>query len=161
MIYNIWLNGNTSKFTFFMRIKNLVNESKKMKIKPEMKMFLLVLMQKLNGYYNHSQKHFINKWYVRHRHCKQLQLVARHLAHLELKINNEVERNGIERIKEICYFKRLLSKYLSKRVTSLAKNAKIGFDTWKTIPNIRINKGRAQLLKIMRHKLKINSEGQR
>ena len=99
MIYNIWLNGNTSKFTFFMRIKNLVNESKKMKIKPEMKMFLLVLMQKLNGYYNHSQKHFISKWYVRHKHCKQLQLIARHLCHLEQKINNEVERNGIERIK--------------------------------------------------------------
>lgn len=161
MIYNIWLNGNISKFTFFMRVKNLVNESKKMKIKPEMKMFLLVLTQKLNGYYNHSQKHFINKWYLRHRHCKQLQSIAKSLSHLEIKINNEAERSGIERIKETAYIKRLISKYLSKRITSLAKNAKIGFDTWKTIPNIRINKGRAQLLKIMRNKLKINDEGRR
>lgn len=32
MIYNIWLNGSTSKFTFLMRIKNVINNVKKQKI---------------------------------------------------------------------------------------------------------------------------------
>ena len=59
------------------------------------------------------------------------------------------------------YIKKLISKYLSKRVTNLGKNMKIGFDVWKTIPNIKINKGKLQLLKILRNKLKINDEEHR
>lgn len=32
-IYNIWLNGNISKFTFLMRIKNFINDGRKQKIR--------------------------------------------------------------------------------------------------------------------------------
>lgn len=31
MVYNIWLNGNISKFTFFMRMKNVIYEGKNKK----------------------------------------------------------------------------------------------------------------------------------
>jgi hypothetical protein len=32
-IYNIWLTGTTSKFAFFMRLKNLIDENRNYKIK--------------------------------------------------------------------------------------------------------------------------------
>lgn len=42
-IYNIWLQGNTSKFTFFMRLKNMVDGINKQKISKEMKNFVKIL----------------------------------------------------------------------------------------------------------------------
>lgn len=51
MVYNIWLNGSTSKFTFFMRLKNMIYDGRKQKIRQELKVFLMVLMQKMGDYY--------------------------------------------------------------------------------------------------------------
>lgn len=161
MIYNIWLNGSTSKFTFFMRMKNLINEQKKMKIKPEMKMFLLVMMQKLNGYYNHSQKRVLNKWQSKNKFYKHLILLTKNLSQFENKVNSQMEKDALVEIKDIAYFKKLAAKYLSKRLSNLTNNLKLGFDTWKTIPDIRKNKGRIQLSNLLRNKLKVNNEAQR
>ena len=161
MIYNIWLNGNTSKFTFFMRIKNAIHQSKKMKVKPEMKVFLLVFMQKMNGYYNHCQKSFISKWHARHKHCKQLSYVAKSLDYWSNNLNRSLQKESLEAIKHTALYKKYLSKYLSKRITSFSKNVKNGFDTWKTIPNIKKNKGKVMLMKILRERIKANNEGQR
>ena len=108
MIYNIWLNGSTSKFTFFMRMKNLINEQKKMKIKPEMKMFLLVMMQKLNGYYNHSQKRVLNKWQSKNKFYKHLILLTKNLSQFENKVNSQMEKDALVEIKDIAYFKKLI-----------------------------------------------------
>lgn len=71
-MYNIWMNGNISKFTFFMRLKNMLNEGKRPAVKQGMKIFLIIFMQKMNGYYNTCQKSFIAKWKDRLRYCKRL-----------------------------------------------------------------------------------------
>lgn len=153
MMYNILLNNKTSKFTFFMRVKNCVNESKKMKVKPELKIFLLCMMQRLNGYYNHCQKGFIGKWHQRFKYCKSLLSVAKHLEHLEVAMDSQNERVAIELIRECAVHKTLVRKYMSKRLGNVMRNAKAGFDIWKAIPNIKKTKGRLMLMKILQQKL--------
>ncbi len=71
-IYNIWLTGNTSKFTFFMRLKNLINDNKNYKIKYELKLFLMVFNEKMNKYYNHCQKSVMQKWASNTRRVKKI-----------------------------------------------------------------------------------------
>ena len=71
-VYNIWLTGTTSKFTFFMRLKNLIDENRNYKIKYEMKLFLMVFNQNINKYYNTCQKSIFKKWVDNSRRIKKI-----------------------------------------------------------------------------------------
>lgn len=71
-IYNIWLKANVSKFVFFMRMKDCVNESKKHIIKHELKVFLLIFMQNMNKYYDYNQKYFLSQWRLNITRSKKL-----------------------------------------------------------------------------------------
>jgi len=71
-VYNIWLTGATNKFTFFMRMKNLINENQNYKIKYELKLFLMIFNEKMNKYYNHNQKSILQKWIINTRRIKKI-----------------------------------------------------------------------------------------
>ena len=71
-IYNIWLTGPTNKFTFFMRLKNLIQEERNYEIKYECKMFLTILAAKFNKYYSHCQKLVLQKWINKNRNLRKI-----------------------------------------------------------------------------------------
>ena len=116
MIYNIWLNGNISKFTFLMRIKNCINDVKKQKIRQELKVFLMVMMQKMNNYYNHCQKGYLTKWLERHRYCKKLNNLILNLTQKINKINNDIQRESLIKINILAKKKKNLELYFKKRI---------------------------------------------
>lgn len=149
MVYNIWLNGSTSKFTFFMRLKNMINDGRKQKIRQELKVFLMVLMQRMGDYYKFCQKGFIGKWLDRHRYCKKLSNLLHELSNKSKKIDTNNLKDAYENIRMAAMKHKFLSSYLRKRMTILRKNCKTGFDVWKAIPNVKKLKGRFHFLNFM------------
>ena len=75
-----------------MRIKNTINEGRRQKVRQELKYFLMVFMQNINGYYKFCQKGFINKWLEWHRYCKKLMNLINLLAAKTKKIDDNIER---------------------------------------------------------------------
>lgn len=52
----------------------------------------MVLMQKMNNYYNHSQKGYITKWLNRHRYCRKLNNLLEQLCQKGRKIDYDSTR---------------------------------------------------------------------
>ena len=118
-----------------------------------MKVFLNVLSQRMNGYYNHCQKGFLNRWRDRFRYCKKLLHFANVLEVKVRKIDHENIRSSYEKVIEYVKNKKCLLRYFNKRITCKQINFKSAFDKWKTIPNIKKSKGQIKLLSFLREKL--------
>lgn len=56
----------------------------------------------------------------------------------------------MEYISTVSKNKQYLSRYFTKRINSLQMSTKIGFDVWKTIPNIKKLKAQRKLLGYLR-----------
>lgn len=71
-VYNIWLQGNTNKFTFFMRLKNLVDQINKQKISKELRNFVKVICDRYHKYEEHNKKHMLTKWIENNRRLRKI-----------------------------------------------------------------------------------------
>lgn len=71
-VYNIWLQGNTNKFTFFMRLKNLVDQMSKHKISRELKNFVKVVCEKYHKYEEYKKKTYLTRWIEKNRRLRKI-----------------------------------------------------------------------------------------
>ena len=136
-----------------MRIKNAINDGRKQKVKQELKYFLVVFMQNMNNYYKFCQKGIIAKWLEWHRYCKKLMNLINLLAVKTKKIDDNIQKEAFKSFVETAKKMTYLQAYFRKRIQRMQNNFRSSFDIWKSLPNIKKVKGRAQLLSALRKKL--------
>ncbi len=113
----------------------------------------MVMMQKMNNYYNNCQKGYITKWLNRHRYCRKLNNLLEQLCQKGRKIDYDLTKQCYLKIILLAKKKKNLQIYFKKRINIAQTNYKIGFDLWKRIPNIKKARGKLQLLSFLRMKL--------
>ena len=136
-----------------MRIKNAINDGRKQKVKQELKYFLVVFMQNMNNYYKFCQKGIIAKWLEWHRYCKKLMNLINLLSVKTKKIDDNIQKEAFKSFVETAKKMTYLQAYFRKRIQRMQNNFRSSFDIWKSLPNIKKVKGRAQLLSALRKKL--------
>ena len=136
-----------------MRIKNAINDGRKQKVKQELKYFLVVFMQNMNNYYKFCQKGIIAKWLEWHRYCKKLMNLINLLAVKTKKIDDNIQKEAFKSFVETAKKMTYLQAYFRKRIQRMQNNFRSSFDIWRSLPNIKKVKGRAQLLSALRKKL--------
>ena len=136
-----------------MRIKNAINDGRKQKVKQELKYFLVVFMQNMNNYYKFCQKGIIAKWLEWHRYCKKLMNLINLLAVKTKKIDDNIQKEAFKSFVETAKKMTYLQAYFRKRIQRMQNNFRSSFDIWRSLPNVKKVKGRAQLLSVLRKKL--------
>lgn len=136
-----------------MRIKNYINDGRKLKVKQELKYFLMVFMQNLNGYYRFCQKGLIAKWLEWHRYCKKMRNFLSLMDVRTRKIDADIQREALKCVNDVARNKKYLQAYFRKKIQTMQKNLHVGFSVWKSLPNIKKAKGKARLLSFMREQI--------
>ena len=136
-----------------MRIKNAINDGRKQKVKQELKYFLVVFMQNMNNYYKFCQKGIIAKWLEWHRYCKKLMNLINLLSVKTKKIDDNIQKEAFKSFVETAKKMTYLQAYFRKRIQRMQNNFRSSFDIWRSLPNVKKVKGRAQLLSVLRKKL--------
>ena len=109
-----------------MRMKNAIDQTRKYKIKYEMKLFLLVLQMKMNKYYNSKKKNFFNKWHKASSRLKKIDQFFSQVGLYENEMNKVALQFAMKNIHEesqdTTFILRFINKYLGNYVMKVKKS---------------------------------------
>lgn len=133
-----------------MRLKNLINENRNYKIKYELKLFLMVFNEKMNKYYNTSQKSILHKWVTNARRIKKIEKAFQMLSNVQKKtelINRKFAYGKLRLSYEHSITKQ---KFCFKYMTKYVSNVRSLVNNWKILPDVKKSKGQILMRNIFR-----------
>lgn len=148
-IYNIWLMGSVSKFTAFMRLKNIIDLNKKQKVSRPLKEFLKVLCQRFDHYQSHNQKHFLSQWVRNNRRIRKINQTLGMLDNATLETQQELQHFALQRLVENGRKKKFIHHYLQKYLITHTQKYEAVVDKLKALPKRKKILGKAMLRNIL------------
>ena len=136
-VYNIWLQGNTNKFTFFMRLKNLASQMSKQEVSKELRNLVKVICEKYHKYEDHNKKNILSKWIENNRRLRKIEDMFKLLTTITNDTIASFKKQGIEKIAGHCKRKQVVKQYCNRYMLKYIENIKISLAKWKKINNLK------------------------
>lgn len=148
-VYNIWLQGNTSKFTVFMRLKNMVDRVHKQQISKEMKHLIKTICEKFQHYESHCSKAILGRWI---RNTRAIRKIDHMQASLQAAVSDtqaQFSRSALEAIGAASRRKKAVKQYCSMYIKNYVNNRKLAIERWSKVSSVKKQWARSQLRAVL------------